>query len=112
MCQAPGITQILSKLPDRAPGGLRGVRSFFSPACRRAGVPVTTVGENRGDARAHLLTDAKRFPMLSPEREQELALAWRDHRDQAALRDLIGSHLRLVIKTARGFAGYGLPVSD
>ena len=71
-----------------------------------------TVNELRGDALAHLLTDSKRFPMLSPEREQELALAWRDHADEAALRDLVGSHLRLVIKIARGFAGYGLAVSD
>ena len=71
-----------------------------------------TVNETRGDALAHLLTDAKRFPMLSPEREQELVLAWRDHADEAALRDLVGSHMRLVIKIARGFAGYGLAVSD
>src|ERR1700747_1158998 len=73
---------------------------------------VATLSENRGDALAHLLTDAKRFPMLSPEREQELAFAWRDLGDEAALRDLVGSHLRLVIKIARGFAGYGLPISD
>jgi len=71
-----------------------------------------TVNETRDAALAHLLTDAKRFPMLSPEREQELALAWRDHADEAALRDLVGSHMRLVIKIARGFAGYGLAVSD
>jgi len=50
--------------------------------------------------------------MLSPEREQKLAQAWRNDGDQAALQDLIGSHLRLVIKIARGFTGYGLPVSD
>jgi RNA polymerase sigma-32 factor len=50
--------------------------------------------------------------MLSLEREQELARAWRDHRDKAALRDLVGSHLRLVIKIARGFSGYGLPLAD
>jgi RNA polymerase sigma-32 factor len=50
--------------------------------------------------------------MLSPERELELALAWRDHADEAALRDLVGSHLRLVIKIARGFTGYGLPIAD
>src|SRR6266550_1407406 len=73
---------------------------------------VTNMIENRGDALAHLMTDAKRFAMLSPEREQELALAWRDHGDEAALRELVGSHLRLVIKIARGFAGYRLPVSD
>jgi len=73
---------------------------------------MTTLNETRGDAVAHLLADAKRFPMLSPERELELALAWRDHADEAALRDLVGSHLRLVIKIARGFTGYGLPIAD
>jgi RNA polymerase sigma-32 factor len=50
--------------------------------------------------------------MLSPEREQKLAQAWRNDGDKAALRELVGAHLRLVIKIARGFAGYGLPVSD
>jgi RNA polymerase sigma-32 factor len=56
--------------------------------------------------------EAKRFPMLSPEREQELARAWRGQRDQEALRQLVGSHLRLVVKIARGFTGYGLPLAD
>jgi RNA polymerase sigma-32 factor len=67
---------------------------------------------NRGDALTHLLDGAKRFPMLTMEREQELALAWRNQGDEAALRDLVGSHLRLVIKIARGFRGYGLPIAD
>jgi RNA polymerase sigma-32 factor len=56
--------------------------------------------------------DAKRFPMLSPEREQELSRAWRDQQDPEALRQLVGSHLRLVVKIARGFTGYGLPLAD
>jgi RNA polymerase sigma-32 factor len=56
--------------------------------------------------------EAKRFPMLSPEREQELARAWRDRRDSEALRQLVGSHLRLVVKIARGFTGYGLALAD
>jgi RNA polymerase sigma-32 factor len=73
---------------------------------------VTNMIDNRGDALTHLLADAKRFPMLSPEREQKLAQAWRNDGDKAALRELVGAHLRLVIKIARGFAGYGLPVSD
>ena len=67
---------------------------------------------NRGDALTHLLDGAKRFPMLTMEREHELALAWRNQGDEAALRDLVGSHLRLVIKIARGFRGYGLPIAD
>ena len=56
--------------------------------------------------------EAKRYPMLEPERERDLALAWRDRRDRVALDMLIGSHLRLVVKIARGFAGYGLPLAD
>jgi RNA polymerase sigma-32 factor len=59
-----------------------------------------------------LVDEAKRFPMLSAEREQELAQAWRGSRDPEALRGLIGSHLRLVIKIARGYAGYGLALAD
>jgi RNA polymerase sigma-32 factor len=59
-----------------------------------------------------LVEEAKRFPMLTAEREQALAYGWRDDRDPAALRELIGSHLRLVIKIARGYAGYGLPLAD
>jgi hypothetical protein len=57
-----------------------------SPAYERD--EMTTLNETRGDAVAHLLADAKRFPMLSPERELELAVAWRVHADDAALRDL------------------------
>jgi RNA polymerase sigma-32 factor len=68
--------------------------------------------ENRGDALAHLVAEARQFPILSPDRERALGLAWRQRGDKAALRELVGSHLRLVIKIARGFAGYGLPVSD
>src|SRR5579863_5511465 len=59
-----------------------------------------------------LVEEAKRFPMLTLEREQELAQRWRDHGDRAALQDLVGSHLRLVIKIARGFTGYSLPLAD
>lgn len=61
---------------------------------------------------AYVLRDARRFPILSAEHELILIQAWRDKDDALALRELIGSHLRLVIKVARGFAGYGLPLSD
>jgi RNA polymerase sigma-32 factor len=73
---------------------------------------VTVKIGDKGEALTHFLTEAKRCPMLSMEREQELARAWRNHGDEAALRDLVGSHLRLVIKIVRGFTGYGLPISD
>jgi RNA polymerase sigma-32 factor len=56
--------------------------------------------------------EAKRYPMLTPEREREIATAWRNRDDRAALDELVGSHLRLVVKIARGFVGYGLPLAD
>src|SRR3954471_11626758 len=60
----------------------------------------------------HYLEEARRFPMLSPERELALSLAWRDNRDRAALSQLVGSHLRFAVKIARGYSGYGLPIAD
>ena len=73
---------------------------------------MTTTIETNREALAHFFAEAKQFPMLTLEREQELARAWRDCGDEAALRNLVGSHLRLVIKIARGFQGYGLPIAD
>ena len=58
------------------------------------------------------VAEAKRYPMLTPERERAVALAWHDHGDRKALDELVGSHLRLVVKIARGYAGYGLPLAD
>jgi RNA polymerase sigma-32 factor len=59
-----------------------------------------------------LVEEAKRFPMLTVERELALSRAWREHGDRDALKNLVGSHLRLVVKIARGFTGYGLPLAD
>jgi RNA polymerase sigma-32 factor len=58
------------------------------------------------------LKEVARYPLLDVEAERALAERWRDHQDEAAARALIGSHLRLVVKIARGFRGYGLPFND
>jgi len=64
------------------------------------------------DAVTPFIEESRRFKMLSAEEELDLGRRWRDHGDRAAMRQLVGSHLRLVIKMARDFAGYGLPVAD
>ena len=51
-------------------------------------------------------------PVLTAEREHELAVRLRDHQDVDAARELVVSHLRFVVKIARGYSGYGLPLSD
>jgi RNA polymerase sigma-32 factor len=52
------------------------------------------------------------IPMLTLEREVELARRLRDKDDLAAARDLVLSHLRLVVSVARNYMGYGLPQAD
>jgi RNA polymerase sigma-32 factor len=53
-----------------------------------------------------------RFPLLSAEQEHELAVRLRDENDLDAARQLVLSHLRLVVAIARGYLGYGLPHAD
>jgi RNA polymerase sigma-32 factor len=53
-----------------------------------------------------------RFPMLTHEEELELATRFHRDNDLDAARQLIVSHLRLVVSVARGYAGYGLPQAD
>jgi len=53
-----------------------------------------------------------RFPLLSAEQEHALALRLRDQNDLEAARQLVLSHLRLVVAIARGYLGYGLPHAD
>src|SRR4030095_4013928 len=58
------------------------------------------------------LRHIQRFPMLEPHEERMLAKRWREHGDHEAAHKLVTSHLRLVAKIARGYQGYGLPISD
>ena len=51
-------------------------------------------------------------PLLSVEREVELGRRLREKEDLSAARDLVLSHLRLVVAVARNYMGYGLPQAD
>ena len=51
-------------------------------------------------------------PMLTPERETELGRRLKAGNDLTAARDLVLSHLRLVVSVARNYMGYGLPQAD
>ncbi|CAM5186956.1 RNA polymerase sigma factor RpoH OS=Castellaniella defragrans OX=75697 GN=rpoH PE=3 SV=1 [Castellaniella defragrans] len=53
-----------------------------------------------------------RLPMLTAEQESDLGHRLRDQNDLDAARDLILSHLRLVVSIARQYLGYGLPHAD
>jgi len=53
-----------------------------------------------------------RFPMLTHEEELDYAVRFRRDDDLDAARQLVVSHLRVVVSVARGYAGYGLPQAD
>ena len=58
------------------------------------------------------IQSVNRFPILSQEEETRLARCLRDEDDIDAARQLVLSHLRVVVSIARGYRGYGLPQAD
>jgi RNA polymerase sigma-32 factor len=73
---------------------------------RQTGMAVTT-GSLEGYAQS-----AGRFPVLSREDERELAIDLRDNGNLESARRLVLHNLHFVIKIARGYMGYGLPLTD
>ena len=61
---------------------------------------------------AHYLEEIRQFPMLEAQEEFMLAKRWREHGDRDAAHKLVTSHLRLAVKIAMGYRGYGLPISE
>ena len=76
------------------------------PLSRAVSVPMAT-----GSLEAYVHT-VNRFPILGAEEERSLSRRYRDHDDLDAARQLVLSHLRLVVSLARGYLGYGLPHAD
>lgn len=64
-----------------------------------------------GTIEAYIST-VNRLPVLTPEHESALARRLRDEQDISAARELVLSHLRLVVSVARQYLGYGLPHAD
>ena len=58
------------------------------------------------------IQSVNRFPLLSAEQELEYARRYQRNEDLGAARELVLSHLRLVVAVARGYLGYGLPHAD
>ena len=58
------------------------------------------------------LSEIRKFPILSPDEEMSLANKWVKSRDTNAAHRLVNSHLRLVVKIAMGFRGYGIPLNE
>jgi len=60
----------------------------------------------------HYIQSVNRFPLLTAEQEVALGRRLRDYDDLDAARQLVLSHLRLVVAVSRKYLGYGLPQAD
>ena len=58
------------------------------------------------------IQSVNRFPLLTQEQETEYARRFRSDGDLEAARQLVVSHLRVVVAISRGYLGYGLPQAD
>ena len=62
--------------------------------------------------RRQFVRAAMAAPFLERGEERDLAVQWKDHRDERALHRLAHAHMRLVIALATRFRHYGLPIAD
>jgi len=60
----------------------------------------------------HYIQAVNRFPLLTAEQEVALGRRLRQDDDLEAARELVLSHLRLVVAVSRQYLGYGLPQAD
>ncbi len=58
------------------------------------------------------LREIQKFPILTHENEIKYATDWIENRSSSAAHNLINSHLRLVVKIAMKYRGYGLQLSE
>ncbi len=58
------------------------------------------------------ISAAYQLPVLTAEEERNLAVRLREQDDLSAARALVLSHIRFVIRVARGYSGYGLALPD
>jgi RNA polymerase sigma-32 factor len=70
------------------------------------------IAPDAGPVERRFMREAMRAPLLDAGNEQRLARRWRESADDAALRELTGAYMRLVIAMAAKFRRYGLPMAD
>ena len=64
------------------------------------------------DSYDRYMQSIRAIPSLTAEEEMELGMRLKKSNDLEAAKTLILSHLKLVVKVAKGYSGYGLPQSD
>jgi RNA polymerase sigma-32 factor len=86
----------------------RSLTALVTPS-RAAGAMLAVPAVGNIDA---YISAVNRLPMLTADEEVSLARRLRGDADLEAARQLVMSHLRLVVSIARQYLGYGLPHAD
>ena len=86
-----------------------GIEGQFKSLTTRTQREPVVAGDGRGK---NYLCDIRRFPMLERDEEYRLAKRWREQGDRDAGNQLVTSHMRLAVKVAMGYRGYGLPAAE
>jgi RNA polymerase sigma-32 factor len=86
-----------------------GIEGQFKSLTARTRRELAVASDGRGNG---YLSDIRRFPMLEKDQEYRLAKRWREQGDRDAGNQLVTSHLRLAVKVAMGYRGYGLPIAE
>ena len=74
--------------------------------------PMSTYSTLNEDGLSSYISSIKNIPTLEKDEEFLLASKWKETGDREALNKIINSHLKLVLKIAKGYSGYGLAISD
>jgi len=74
-------------------------------------IPIS-VNASQDQGLASYMKIANAAPVLTVEQEIALANDFRDNNNLEAAKELVISHMRYVIRVAKGFSGYGLPIAD
>lgn len=76
-------------------------------------VSIRTLPTPSGEGGLGAYLDAiKKFPLLTPEEEQDFAFRFAKDGDEEAFERLVTSHLRLAAKIGMQYRRYGLPMAD
>jgi RNA polymerase sigma-32 factor len=84
-----------------------GIEGQFKSLTAQTRRELASDGRGKG-----YLSEIRRFPVLEKDEEYMLAKRWREQGDRDAGNQLVTSHMRLAVKVAMGYRGYGLPVAE